>query len=152
MEDESGPRDRTGADGDRRERTVRLAVPEMDCPSCAGKVESSLERVDGVLDAMLNPTAGTATVTYEAGRTNERAVVAAVEGAGYEVVRDGGIGEDEAANDGARPVTRVRPPEAKRRATDRRSRRRPKRGRARVRRRRGSVRSSSPPDSSSSSS
>ena len=100
MEDESGPRDRTGADGDRRERTVRLAVPEMDCPSCAGKVESSLERVDGVLDAMLNPTAGTATVTYEAGRTNERAVVAAVEGAGYEVVRDGGIGEDEAANDG----------------------------------------------------
>jgi len=69
----------------RRELTARLAVPAMDCPSCARKVDGALARVDGVVDVDLNPTAGTATVAYDAGRTDEAAVVAAVEGAGYEV-------------------------------------------------------------------
>jgi len=40
-----------GGDGQRQERTVRLTVPEMDCPSCAQKVDKSLQRVDGVVDA-----------------------------------------------------------------------------------------------------
>ena len=71
------------------EVTVRLAVPEMDCPSCAGKVDNSLGRVDGVVDAALQPTTGTATVTYDTGRVDEAGVVDAVEGAGYEVVGDG---------------------------------------------------------------
>ena len=74
----------------RREVTVRLAVPEMDCPSCAGKVDSSLGRVDGVVDTALQPTTGTASVTYDADRVDEADVVAAVEGAGYEVVGGGG--------------------------------------------------------------
>jgi len=54
-----------GADGRRRELTVSLAVPEMDCPSCAGKVDNAIGRLDGVTNAALNPTAGTATVTYD---------------------------------------------------------------------------------------
>lgn len=37
-----------GADGRRRELTVSLAVPEMDCPSCAGKVDNAIGRLDGV--------------------------------------------------------------------------------------------------------
>ena len=98
MRDDPGSEGRTVAGADEGERTVRLAVPEMDCPSCAGKVDSRLERVDGVVDAALNPTAGTATVTYERGRTDETAVVAAIEGVGYEVVRGGGVRGDEVAN------------------------------------------------------
>ncbi|EMA67764.1 heavy metal translocating P-type ATPase [Halorubrum aidingense JCM 13560] len=66
--------------------TVRLAVPEMDCPSCAGKVDKGLRRVDGVVDAVLQPTTGTAAITYDPDRTSEADVVAAIEGAGYEVV------------------------------------------------------------------
>jgi Cd2+/Zn2+-exporting ATPase len=85
--------EREAGDG-RRELTARLAVPEMDCPSCAGKVDNALGRVDGVIDVGLNPTAGTATVTYDADRATEDDVVAAIEGAGYEVVggRSGGDG------------------------------------------------------------
>jgi Cd2+/Zn2+-exporting ATPase len=90
---DTAERDATG-DG-RRELTASLAVPEMDCPSCAGKVDNALARVDGVVDVALNPTAGTATVTYDADRTNEGDVVAAIEGAGYEVTggRSGGDGD-----------------------------------------------------------
>ncbi len=81
-----------GGSGRRRELTARLAVPEMDCPSCAGKVDKSLGRVDGVVDADLNPTTGTATVAYDPDRTGEADVVAAIEGAGYEVT--GGTDDD----------------------------------------------------------
>ena len=79
--------------------TARLAVPEMDCPSCASKVDGSLERVDGITEVSLSPTKGTATVTYDPERTSEDAVIAAIEGAGYEVPgsRDG---DDETGSDG----------------------------------------------------
>jgi Cd2+/Zn2+-exporting ATPase len=86
------------ADGDRRELTAGLAVPEMDCPSCAGKVDNALERVDGVTEVTLNPTAGTATVTYDPDRADEGDVVAAIEGAGYEVT--GGRSDEEGGADG----------------------------------------------------
>ncbi|OAQ53627.1 hypothetical protein HTG_05050 [Natrinema mahii] len=93
----------TDGGGQRRELTARLAVPEMDCPSCAGKVDKSLERVDGVVDVELNPTVGTATVTYDRDRTSEADVVAAIEGAGYEVTggtADDGATESASSGDG----------------------------------------------------
>ncbi|MDS0280207.1 heavy-metal-associated domain-containing protein, partial [Halomicroarcula sp. S1AR25-4] len=55
----------TSGGGQRRELTARLVVPEMDCPSCAQKVDKSLQRVDGITDATLQPTTGTANVTYD---------------------------------------------------------------------------------------
>ncbi|GAA0466767.1 cadmium-translocating P-type ATPase (plasmid) [Halococcus dombrowskii] len=74
--------------GQGRQLSVRLAVPEMDCPSCAQKVDKSLQRVNGITETTLQPTTGTATVTYDPDRTAEADVVAAVEGAGYEVAGD----------------------------------------------------------------
>jgi Cd2+/Zn2+-exporting ATPase len=76
----------------RRELTARLVVPEMDCPSCAQKVDKSLQRVDGVVEATLQPTTGTANVTYDPDCTSEADVIEAIEAAGYEVV--GGSGSD----------------------------------------------------------
>ncbi|RDZ48756.1 cadmium-transporting ATPase, partial [Haloferax sp. Atlit-4N] len=76
----------TSGGGQRHELTARLAVPEMDCPSCAQKVDKSLQRVDGITDATLQPTTGTANVTYDPDRTSEADVVKAIGGAGYEVV------------------------------------------------------------------
>ncbi len=67
------------------ESSVQLSVPEMDCPSCAGKVENALDRVDGVDSLDLRPTAGTATVAYDEERASDDDIVTAVEGAGYEV-------------------------------------------------------------------
>ncbi|OYR97965.1 cadmium-transporting ATPase, partial [Halorubrum sp. E3] len=106
MTDGSDDGDGAGEAGRRRELTASLAVPEMDCPSCAGKVDNALGRLDGVTDAALNPTAGTARVTYDPEVADEAAVIAAIEGAGYEVTegRTGGS-EDadgtEAGGDGA---------------------------------------------------
>jgi len=68
-----------------KERSVTLSVPEMDCPSCAGKVDRGLRRVDGVVDTALHPITGTATVTYDADRTAPQDVVAAIEAVGYAV-------------------------------------------------------------------
>ena len=79
-----------------KELSVRMAVPEMDCPTCAGKVETSLDRVDGVLEHSLQPTTGTASVTYDPGRVSRADLVAAVEAAGYEVVDDDGTDAGEA--------------------------------------------------------
>jgi len=97
MTDGSNDGDGAGEAGRRRELTASLAVPEMDCPSCAGKVDNALGRVTGVTDAALNPTAGTARVTYDPEVADEDDVVAAIEGAGYEVTGgrsgDGGNGD-----------------------------------------------------------
>jgi Cd2+/Zn2+-exporting ATPase len=85
--------------GQARESSIRLTVPEMDCPSCAQKVDKSLQRVDGVTDTTLQPTTGTATVTYDSDRAAEADVIAAIEGAGYEVSGDKD-GSDEESADG----------------------------------------------------
>jgi Cd2+/Zn2+-exporting ATPase len=97
-----------GKAGTRRELTARLAVPEMDCPSCAKKVDKSLQRVDGIVDVALQPTTGTAEITYDADRVSEREVIAAIESAGYEVV--GGTNDAESGTDDASEGVEVAPP------------------------------------------
>ncbi|GAB3325393.1 heavy metal translocating P-type ATPase [Haloplanus salinarum] len=66
--------------------TETLAVPSMDCSSCAGKVESALSGLDGVVDYDTRPASGRVEVSYDPGRATRGDVVAAVENAGYEVV------------------------------------------------------------------
>ncbi|SEO94237.1 Cd2+/Zn2+-exporting ATPase [Halogranum amylolyticum] len=60
-------------------------VPDMDCGSCAGKVENALATVDGVVEYETQPTTGRVLVTYDPARTSRGSVVAAIEGAGYAV-------------------------------------------------------------------
>jgi len=74
------------------ERTATFSVPEMDCASCAGKVENALESVDGIVDFETRPTAGTVVVTYDNSVAAPEAIVAAIESGGYEVA--GGDHED----------------------------------------------------------
>ena len=73
--------------------TLRFGVPEMDCASCAGKVESALGRVDGLRAVETHPTTGTAVVTYDRNAATEGDLVAAIESAGYEVTET--TGEDD---------------------------------------------------------
>ena len=68
------------ADGAR----LRLAVPDMDCSSCAGKVEGALDR-EGVLSVDTRPTTGVVVLTYDPDLTDVEALTAAVEAAGYAV-------------------------------------------------------------------
>ena len=73
--------------------TTTLSVPEMDCASCASKVENALDSVDGVSGYETRPTTGEVSVTY--GRpTTASDVVAAIEGAGYPVTGQQGDTEE----------------------------------------------------------
>jgi Cd2+/Zn2+-exporting ATPase len=65
--------------------TTTFTVPEMDCPSCAGKVENAIDRVDGIRSRETRPTNGTVVVTFDADLTTEAAISEAIEAAGYEV-------------------------------------------------------------------
>jgi len=90
----NGPTGSTAEDGANAATvTADLAIPGMDCPTCAKKVDSSLARTAGVTTVDLDPTLGTATVGFDPDRTTRAAVVAAIEGAGYEV-QTGGTGRD----------------------------------------------------------
>ncbi|GAA0717355.1 Cd2+/Zn2+-exporting ATPase [Halorubrum trapanicum] len=74
---------------------LRLAVPDMDCSSCAGKVEGALDR-EGVLSVDTRPTTGVVVLTYDPDRTDVEALTAAVEGAGYAVAdaESDGVADD----------------------------------------------------------
>jgi len=95
--------DDTGAGDSGGEASVSLSVPEMDCPSCAGKVEKSLGRLDGVREMTLRATTATATVTYDPARVSDDDVVVAIERAGYSVAdrSDGSGGPGPDAGDAA---------------------------------------------------
>nr|WP_250874487.1 heavy metal translocating P-type ATPase [Halomarina rubra] len=89
--------ERAGYDVESRSgaRTERFSVPEMDCASCAGKVENALGRVGGVNNYETRPTNGTVDVTFDEASVSRREVVEAIRGAGYEVTN-----ADEESGDG----------------------------------------------------
>ena len=63
---------------------VRLTVPDMDCPTCAGKVETALDR-EGVVAVDTRATTGVVDVTHDPDVCPPAALTAAVERAGYDV-------------------------------------------------------------------
>ena len=80
--------------------TAQFSVPDMDCASCAGKVETGLGRVGGVTGYETQPTTGRVVVSYDPDATTEAALVAAIEGAGYEVAERSDDTADHADGDG----------------------------------------------------
>ncbi|MFQ3319956.1 MAG: Cd2+/Zn2+-exporting ATPase [Natronomonas sp.] len=64
---------------------VELSAPEMDCASCAGKVRTALEGVEGVTSIDTRPTTGVAVVDYDPETVSVDTLIARVEAAGYEV-------------------------------------------------------------------
>jgi Cd2+/Zn2+-exporting ATPase len=69
------------------EDVAQFSVPEMDCASCAGKVENSVRKLDGVQSVDPQVTTGTVTVGYDGDRTSSEAVADRIEKAGYRVDR-----------------------------------------------------------------
>ncbi|WP_135666882.1 heavy metal translocating P-type ATPase [Halorhabdus rudnickae] len=64
---------------------AQFSVPEMDCPSCAGKVENSVRKLDGISAVDPQVTTGTLSVTYEEDQTHPDEIAERVEKAGYTV-------------------------------------------------------------------
>jgi mercuric ion binding protein len=65
------------------ERTVTLAVENMDCVSCPYIVKQSLKKLPGVSDVIVSFENGTATVTYDDATTGVPALITATTDAGY---------------------------------------------------------------------
>ncbi|RYP82705.1 copper-translocating P-type ATPase [Nocardioides guangzhouensis] len=65
------------------EAVCTVEIGGMTCASCVGRVQKSLDRLDGVAAATVNLASETATVTYAPGRLELPDLVAAVERAGY---------------------------------------------------------------------
>ncbi|WP_435159396.1 heavy metal translocating P-type ATPase [Haladaptatus sp. DFWS20] len=65
--------------------TLRLSVPSMDCPSCAGKVTRSVESVAGVTDIDAQVASGRLVVTFDPSNADIDEIRTAVEDAGYEI-------------------------------------------------------------------
>ncbi|WP_266074764.1 heavy metal translocating P-type ATPase [Haladaptatus caseinilyticus] len=65
--------------------TLRLSVPSMDCPSCAGKVTKSVKSVAGVRDIDAQVASGRLVVTFDPDRADTDAIRTAVTNAGYEI-------------------------------------------------------------------
>jgi Cd2+/Zn2+-exporting ATPase len=76
-----------GSDGDAGNDSgrVELDVPDMDCASCANKVEAGISGVDGVDDIETRPASGRVAVTYDDERATAGDVADGVEAAGYDV-------------------------------------------------------------------
>ncbi len=69
-------------------REVTFGVTGMTCASCVARVERSLEKVPGVVEASVNLANEKAAVEYIAGEAELRDLQKVVEGAGYGVVRE----------------------------------------------------------------
>jgi len=65
--------------------TVTLKVEGMSCGGCVASVTRVLRALPGVADATVSLQAGTAQVSFDEARTDQTALRAAIEGAGYEV-------------------------------------------------------------------
>src|SRR5471032_1834904 len=66
-----------------REETTELAIEEMTCASCVGRVEKALTRVPGVLEASVNLATERARVRHLAGVVTTVDLEDAVKQAGY---------------------------------------------------------------------
>ena len=77
------------AESRRDTETTTFDVPEMDCASCAGKVEVALDGVGGVTDRETQPAAGRVRITYDPDAVSVPELVDAIGGAGYTVTDTG---------------------------------------------------------------
>ena len=77
--------DSVPAPSSNQDDVAQFSVPEMDCPSCAGKVENSVRKLDGITAVDPQVTTGTLSVSYEGRRTSPDEIADRVERAGYEV-------------------------------------------------------------------
>ena len=71
-------------------RTIELPVSGMHCASCAGAIEKSVGKVDGVADANVNFATETAHVEYDPEKASRQDLVEAVRDAGYDVREEAG--------------------------------------------------------------
>ncbi len=84
-----------------RDAVVDLAIADMTCASCVGRVERALLAVPGVTAASVNQATETAQVRYIEGVAASADLIAAATTAGYPATINGGAGSGDATTDRA---------------------------------------------------
>ena len=64
--------------------TAKFSTPTVQCEMCKKKIESSLDRYDGIISAVVNVKRKEVTVKYLTDRTNIEVIKAAIANAGYD--------------------------------------------------------------------
>jgi len=64
-------------------QTLRFKVTGMTCGGCANHISQALQKLDGVVSEDVEFPGDVAVVTFEPKKLKEKAIVAAIEGAGY---------------------------------------------------------------------
>jgi len=65
-------------------RTLRLAIPGMNCGGCVAKIEASVSAIPGITFARANLTRKSLTATWRGAQVNGTGIVAALEEAGFD--------------------------------------------------------------------
>lgn len=65
-------------------QTVKIATPTVQCESCKKRIETYLQRYDGVQTVNVNVKKKETTVKYVTDRINEEEIKAAIANAGYD--------------------------------------------------------------------
>lgn len=68
---------------DSPESRCTLKISGMHCASCAQNIERAIRKENGVIDASVSYAAKSASVKYDAGKTNEQALAKIIDGLGY---------------------------------------------------------------------
>ncbi|RMF22254.1 MAG: copper chaperone [Bacteroidetes bacterium] len=64
-------------------KTIKLKVTGMTCAGCANHISNALKKLDGVLGEDVQYPGDVAFVTFVPGKVDEKAIIAAIEEAGY---------------------------------------------------------------------
>ena len=67
-----------------KDTTSTFTVKGWHCGGCSAKTEKAVKKIDGVKSATADDDKGTLVVAYDDAKTNEKALMEAVKGAGYE--------------------------------------------------------------------
>lgn len=67
-------------------KTQHLQIGGMDCPSCESKIETSLQKLAGIVEVCADVTAERVTVSYDPQQINQQAIARSIISLGYTVV------------------------------------------------------------------
>jgi mercuric ion binding protein len=71
-----------------KEKTVKLYIPSMHCPSCPFKIRKTLEKLNGIKSVTVSGKNKTAVVTYDPLKLSLKAITEAIKNVGYPVVEE----------------------------------------------------------------
>jgi P-type Cu+ transporter len=69
-------------------RHARLLITDMDCASCVLNIEKDLNKLEGVVEAVVNFATGTALIKFDQTKLDSEKIVERVRSMGYEVIEE----------------------------------------------------------------